>query len=75
MEKQNIPMKLMHRSFGKKLFIMPGNRAEPGILFWDQVIRESIPDCYADLGYKTTSTNPCGEIPLCNDDSWQIISY
>jgi ribonucleoside-diphosphate reductase alpha chain len=43
--------------------------AEPGILFWDTIIRESVPDCYADLGFKTLSTNPCGEIPLCAYDS------
>ena len=42
--------------------------AEPGVLFWDTIIRESVPDCYADLGYKTVSTNPCGEIPLCPYD-------
>jgi ribonucleoside-diphosphate reductase alpha chain len=48
--------------------------AEPGVLFWDAVLRESIPDCYADLGFKTTSTNPCGEIPLCNDDSCRLLS-
>lgn len=48
--------------------------AEPGILFWDTVIRESIPDCYADLGYKTVSTNPCGEIPLCPYDSCRLIA-
>src|SRR5690606_34292921 len=43
--------------------------AEPGVLFWDTIIRESVPDCYSDLGYKTVSTNPCGEIPLCPYDS------
>ena len=43
--------------------------AEPGVLFWDTIIRESVPDCYADLGFKTVSTNPCGEIPLCTYDS------
>ena len=48
--------------------------AEPGVLFWDTVIRESIPDCYADLGYKTVSTNPCGEIPLCPYDSCRLIA-
>jgi ribonucleoside-diphosphate reductase alpha chain len=48
--------------------------AEPGVLFWDAVLRESIPDCYADLGFKTTSTNPCGEIPLCNDDSCRLLA-
>ncbi|MEL6251580.1 MAG: adenosylcobalamin-dependent ribonucleoside-diphosphate reductase, partial [Bacteroidota bacterium] len=48
--------------------------AEPGILFWDTVIRESIPDCYADLGFKTVSTNPCGEIPLCPYDSCRLLA-
>ncbi|MFB9055293.1 adenosylcobalamin-dependent ribonucleoside-diphosphate reductase [Mariniflexile ostreae] len=48
--------------------------AEPGILFWDTIINESIPDCYADLGYKTVSTNPCGEIPLCPYDSCRLLA-
>lgn len=48
--------------------------AEPGILFWDTIIRESVPDCYADLGYQTVSTNPCGEIPLCPYDSCRLLA-
>ena len=48
--------------------------AEPGILFWDTIIRESVPDSYADLGFKTVSTNPCGEIPLCPYDSCRLIA-
>ena len=48
--------------------------AEPGVLFWDTIIRESIPDCYADLGFRTESTNPCGEIPLCPYDSCRLLS-
>ncbi|MBX2929462.1 MAG: adenosylcobalamin-dependent ribonucleoside-diphosphate reductase [Saprospiraceae bacterium] len=48
--------------------------AEPGVLFWDTVIRESVPDCYADLGYRTISTNPCGEIPLCPYDSCRLLA-
>jgi len=48
--------------------------AEPGILFWDTIISESVPDCYADLGYRTVSTNPCGEIPLCPYDSCRLIA-
>ena len=48
--------------------------AEPGVLFWDTVIRESVADCYSDLGYKTVSTNPCGEIPLCPYDSCRLIA-
>src|SRR5690606_11777423 len=48
--------------------------AEPGILFWDTIIRESVPDCYEDLGYGTISTNPCGEIPLCPYDSCRLLA-
>ncbi len=48
--------------------------AEPGVIFWDTVIRESIPDCYSDLGFKTVSTNPCGEIPLCPYDSCRLLA-
>lgn len=48
--------------------------AEPGVLFWDTIIRESIPDCYADLGFTTVSTNPCGEIPLCPYDSCRLLA-
>jgi len=48
--------------------------AEPGVLFWDTIIRESLPDCYADLGYATVSTNPCGEIPLCPYDSCRLLA-
>ena len=48
--------------------------AEPGVLFWDTIIRESVPDCYADLGFETISTNPCGEIPLCPYDSCRLLA-
>ena len=48
--------------------------AEPGVLFWDTIIRESVPDCYADLGFQTISTNPCGEIPLCPYDSCRLVA-
>ena len=58
----------------KKIIYNAWKSAEPGILFWDAVMRESIPDCYSDLGYRTTSTNPCGEIPLCNDDSCRLLA-
>ena len=58
----------------KKIIHNAWKSAEPGILFWDTITRESIPDCYADLGYKTTSTNPCGEIPLCPYDSCRLIA-
>ena len=58
----------------KKIIHNAWKSAEPGILFWDTIARESIPDCYADQGYKTTSTNPCGEIPLCPYDSCRLIA-
>lgn len=48
--------------------------AEPGILFWDTILKESVPDCYADLGFNTLSTNPCGEIPLCPYDSCRLLA-
>lgn len=48
--------------------------AEPGVLFWDTIIRESVPDCYSDLGFRTISTNPCGEIPLCPYDSCRLLA-
>ncbi len=58
----------------KKIVHNAWKSAEPGILFWDTIIRESVPDCYADLGYRTISTNPCGEIPLCPYDSCRLIA-
>lgn len=58
----------------KKIVHNAWKSAEPGILFWDTIINESIPDCYADLGYKTVSTNPCGEIPLCPYDSCRLLA-
>ena len=58
----------------EKIVFNAWKSAEPGILFWDTIIRESVPDCYADLGYKTVSTNPCGEIPLCPYDSCRLIA-
>ena len=58
----------------KKIIHNAWKSAEPGVLFWDTIIRESLPDCYADLGYKTVSTNPCGEIPLCPYDSCRLIA-
>jgi len=48
--------------------------AEPGVLFWDTILKESLPDCYADLGFRTVSTNPCGEIPLCPYDSCRLLA-
>jgi ribonucleoside-diphosphate reductase alpha chain len=58
----------------KKIVKNAWQSAEPGILFWDTIIRESVPDCYADLGYRTVSTNPCGEIPLCPYDSCRLLA-
>ena len=58
----------------KKIVHNAWQSAEPGILFWDTIINESVPDCYADLGYKTISTNPCGEIPLCTYDSCRLLA-
>ncbi|WP_417785482.1 adenosylcobalamin-dependent ribonucleoside-diphosphate reductase [Tenacibaculum sp.] len=58
----------------KKIVHNAWQSAEPGILFWDTIINESVPDCYADLGYKTVSTNPCGEIPLCPYDSCRLLA-
>lgn len=58
----------------KKIIHNAWKSAEPGILFWDTIIRESVPDCYADLGFKTVSTNPCGEIPLCPYDSCRLLA-
>ena len=62
------------KALWKKIVHNAWRSAEPGILFWDTIIRESIPDCYADLGFKTISTNPCGEIPLCPYDSCRLLS-
>ncbi len=58
----------------KKIVHNAWKSAEPGVLFWDTITRESIPDCYADLGFRTTSTNPCGEIPLCPYDSCRLLA-
>jgi len=58
----------------KKVIHNAWKSAEPGVLFWDKIISESLADCYADLGYETVSTNPCGEIPLCPDDSCRLLA-
>ena len=58
----------------KKVIHNAWKSAEPGVLFWDTITRESVPDCYADLGYKTVSTNPCGKIPLCPYDSCRLLA-
>ena len=61
-------------SLWKKVIHNAWKSAEPGVLFWDTITKESVPDCYADLGYKTVSTNPCGEIPLCPYDSCRLLA-
>jgi ribonucleoside-diphosphate reductase alpha chain len=66
------PMKA--RELWEKIVHNAWKSAEPGILFWDTIKRESIPDCYADLGFRTVSTNPCGEIPLCTYDSCRLLA-
>ncbi|MDR1370865.1 MAG: adenosylcobalamin-dependent ribonucleoside-diphosphate reductase [Dysgonamonadaceae bacterium] len=58
----------------KKIVHNAWKSAEPGILFWDTILKESVPDCYADLGFRTVSTNPCGEIPLCPYDSCRLLA-
>ena len=62
------------RNLWNKIVHNAWKSAEPGVLFWDTIIRESIPDCYADLGFRTISTNPCGEIPLCPYDSCRLLA-
>ena len=62
------------RKLWEKIVHNAWKSAEPGVLFWDTILKESIPDCYADLGFRTVSTNPCGEIPLCPYDSCRLLS-
>ncbi|MBQ0137243.1 MAG: adenosylcobalamin-dependent ribonucleoside-diphosphate reductase [Bacteroidales bacterium] len=62
------------KALWKKIVHNAWKSAEPGVLFWDTILRESVPDCYADLGYRTVSTNPCGEIPLCPYDSCRLLA-
>lgn len=62
------------RELWKKIIHNAWQSAEPGVLFWDTIIRESVPDCYASFGFKTISTNPCGEIPLCAYDSCRLVA-
>jgi len=66
--------KIKAKDLWDKIIHNAWKKAEPGVLFWDTVIKESIPDCYADLGFKTVSTNPCGEIPLCPYDSCRLLA-
>ena len=60
------------RALWNKIIANAWSSAEPGVLYWDTILRESVPDCYADFGYRTVSTNPCGEIPLCPYDSCRL---
>lgn len=69
-----IQTKINAKRLWEKIVHNAWKSAEPGVLFWDTIIKESIPDCYADLGFRTVSTNPCGEIPLCPYDSCRLLS-
>ena len=73
-EKPKYTQKIDATTFWSKIIHNAWQSAEPGVLFWDTIIRESLPDCYADLGFKTVSTNPCGEIPLCPYDSCRLLA-
>ena len=73
-ENPKVSKTIKAKSLWKKIVHNAWKSAEPGILFWDTIIKESVPDCYADLGYKTLSTNPCGEIPLCAYDSCRLLA-
>ena len=70
----NVSKEISARKLWEKIVHNAWKSAEPGVLFWDTIIRESLPDCYADLGFRTVSTNPCGEIPLCPYDSCRLLS-
>lgn len=73
-EKPKYTQKIDATTFWNKIIHNAWQSAEPGVLFWDTIIRDSLPDCYADLGFKTVSTNPCGEIPLCPYDSCRLLA-
>lgn len=73
-EKPKYTQNIDATTFWNKIIHNAWKSAEPGVLFWDTIIRESLPDCYADLGFKTVSTNPCGEIPLCPYDSCRLLA-
>ena len=83
MYEQKYPIDSDHPKFSKKIDARDlwnkiihnaWKSAEPGVLFWDTILRESVADCYADLGFRTVSTNPCGEIPLCPYDSCRLLA-
>lgn len=73
-EKPTYTQNIDATTFWNKIIHNAWQSAEPGVLFWDTIIRESLPDCYSDLGFKTVSTNPCGEIPLCPYDSCRLLA-
>lgn len=73
-EKPKYTQNIDATTFWNKIIHNAWQSAEPGVLFWDTIIHESLPDCYADLGFKTVSTNPCGEIPLCPYDSCRLLA-
>ena len=72
--KPSVTKEISAKALWEKIVHNAWKSAEPGVLFWDTIIKESIPDCYADLGFRTVSTNPCGEIPLCPYDSCRLLS-
>ena len=73
-DKPDVIKKIDASALWKKIVHNAWKSAEPGVLFWDTIIRESVPDCYADLNFRTVSTNPCGEIPLCPYDSCRLLA-
>jgi len=73
-ENSKVVSEIDARALWNKIIHNAWKSAEPGVLFWDTVIRESVPDCYSDYGFKTVSTNPCGEIPLCPYDSCRLLA-
>ena len=73
-EKPIVSKEIDASALWKKIVHNAWKSAEPGVLFWDTILRESVPDCYADLGFRTVSTNPCGEIPLCPYDSCRLLA-
>jgi ribonucleoside-diphosphate reductase alpha chain len=73
-DKPFVTKEISARTLWEKIVHNAWKSAEPGVLFWDTIVKESIPDCYADLGFTTVSTNPCGEIPLCPYDSCRLLS-
>ncbi len=73
-DKPRVEQKINPKKLWKKIVHNAWKSAEPGILFWDTILKESLADCYSDFGFKTVSTNPCGEIPLCPHDSCRLLA-